>query len=225
MFSDRWAVSPADGGGSGSAVASPTDETNFLGQPIRTGGIQFVDGHGYRRIKGTDANGNPIYQNLTAEERQMQGGQYSWQREDAELDRRRTSAAQAEAREIDRRTREQESRRYSQELDLKTKGLEGQLEQIRQQGVTANAQIELSRDQMRQTSTDRALDRSQQGNQFNANIGLQTEQIRANNELLKQRMGLEDRHFQQKMAYDNKMSRRAQIISSLSLIAQSLSRL
>lgn len=214
-------VTPAQLGGTPANV----DQRNWLGQPIRTGGIEFVDGKGYRRRKGTDANGNVIYQDLTSGERQANGGQYSWDREDAELNRRRTAAAQAEAREIDQRTREENNQRYSQELDLRTKGLEGQLEQIRQQGATANAQIALTREQMQQTSADRALDRSQQGNQFNANIALQTEQIRANNDLLKQRMGLEDRHFQQKMEYDNKMSRRAQIISSLSLVAQSLARL
>ena len=214
-------VTPARSGGTPANV----DQRDWLGNPIRTGGIEFVDGKGYRRRKGEDANGNPIYQDLTAAERQSNGGQYSWDRESGELDRRRTEAAQTKLAERDALNRAQDNQRYSQELDLKTKGLEGTLEQIRQQGATSAAQIELTRQQMQQTSADRALDRSQQGNQFNANIALQTEQIRANNDLLKQRLGLEDRHFQQKMEYDNKMSRRAQIISSLSLVAQSLSRL
>lgn len=214
-------VTPARPGGTPANV----DQRDWWGNPIRTGGIEFVDGKGYRRRKGEDANGNPIYQDLTAAERQSNGGQYSWDRESAELDRRRTEAAQTKLAERDALIRREDSERYSRELDLKTKGLEGQLEQIRQQGATSAAQIELTRQQMHQTSTDRAADRTQQGDQFNANLALQTEQIKANNKLLSDRMLLEDKHFQQKMAYDEKASRRAKVISSLSLVAQSLSRL
>lgn len=214
-------VTPARQGGA-PANADPRD---WLGNPIRSGAIELVDGKGFRRRKGNDANGNPIYQDLTAAERQANGGQYSWDREDQLLSQQRTEKAQQQLAERDAASRRTEQQRWSDELTLKTKGLEGQLESIRQQGANNAAQIELSRLQMQQTSTDRALDRNQQANQFNANLGQQTEQMRLNNKLLEQRMNLEDSHFQQKLAYDKHQSRRAQILGSLTLISQSLARL
>jgi len=86
-------------------------------------------------------------------------------------------------------------------------------------------QITLSRDQMDLTRSENAATREQQSAHFLAGIDQQNKLLEANDKTNNRRLDIEDRHFQQKLAYDNKMSRRAQIISSLSLVAQSLSRL
>lgn len=214
-------VTPAREGG----APANADRRDWLGNPIRSGVIELVKGKGFRRRKGNDANGNPIYQDLTLAERNANGGQYSWDREAQLLNQQRTEKAQQELAQLNAANRREERQRWSEELTLKTQGLQGQLESIRQQGANNAAQIELSREQMQRTSADRTADRTQQADQFNANIALQTEQIRNNNKLLEQRMNLEDSHFRQKMEYDKRLSRRAQVISSLSLVAQSLARL
>ena len=104
-------------------------------------------------------------------------------------------------------------------------GLQNQTQGLQNSLTLGLAGLQQQTAAMQQQSADRAADRTQQSDQFNANLALQTEQIKANNKLLSDRMLLEDKHFQQKIAYDEKASRRAKVISSLSLVAQSLSRL
>jgi hypothetical protein len=95
---------------------------------------------------------------------------------------------------------------------------QGTLEQIK-------SQQKLATDTLAATTASRNKDRTQQGDQFTQTMGLNARQMEINNDLLKDKMLLEDKHFQQNLAYKAKQDRRAQVISSLSLVAQSLSKL
>lgn len=220
-------VTPAREGG-GPAHA---DRLDLWRNPIREGGIEFVEGFGYRRRKGVDADGKPIYQDLTAQERQLNNGQYSWDREDAEKDRRRGAAAQQELRqqEATRLAREdaERNRQYGiQQTQLTQQGqqIQGVLQQIQQQGAAQQASNQLARDTLAANTSERQADRTQQATQFEATMAQQTEQLRLNNQLQGRRLEIEDSHFQQQKALDERNARRTQVLGSLSLIAQSLQR-
>ncbi|MCE2835437.1 MAG: hypothetical protein LW834_00295 [Cyanobium sp. 49614_E6] len=156
-----------DYGNAVAALTPPSGQSSGGGADPGPTGIVFVDGKGYRRRKGLDANGNVIYRDLTTDERRMNAGQYSW-------------------------------------------GIAG----INQQTAAITAST-LSRDK----------DRTQAGDQFAASMAQQTRQMELNNDLLREKLGVEDRHFQQQMALDERNARRTKVLGSLTLIAQSLQRL
>jgi len=185
----------------------------------------WVDSAGDYRVEVTDAQGRKSYRMPTEAERNRDGGAYTKKEAERknELLYQRGLIAKQEQKSDQRF--EAEAAERNRQFGLQQGQLQNQTAALQNQNALGLAQIELSRQQMQQSSADRAADRTQQAGQFNANIALQTEQIRNNNKLLEQRMNLEDSHFRQKMEYDKRLSRRAQVISSLSLVAQSLARL
>jgi len=199
-------------------------------------GIAFVDGKGYRRRAGLDASGNVIYRDLTADERKMNAGQYSWDREDAELSRRRTEKAQAQLATISERSRQDEITQRNAENERGNRAIDAQIQAntnstnvaiagIQANTAASNQQAGLTRDALNANTTSRDKDRTQQGDQFTATMAQQNRQLELNNELLTEKLGVEDRHFQQQMALDERNARRTKVLGSLTLIAQSLQRL
>lgn len=188
-------------------------------------GIVFVDGKGYRRRKGLDANGNVIYRDLTADERKINAGQYSWDREDAELSRRRSEKAKAEVAAIGERNRQDEITQRNAENERSNRSIDAQIQSSNNSYNLGLAGIENQTAALNANTLSRDKDRAQQGDQFAASMAQQTRQLELNNDLLRQKLGVEDRHFQQQMALDERNARRTKVLGSLTLIAQSLQRL
>jgi hypothetical protein len=212
----------------GNAVAAlnpPSGQSSGGGADPGPTGIVFVDGKGYRRRKGLDANGNVIYRDLTTDERRMNAGQYSWDREDAELSRRRTEEAQGRIAAIGERNHQAEIAQRNAENERGNRAIDAQIQSSNNSYSLGLAGIENQAAALNANTLSRDKDRAQQGDQFAASMAQQTRQMELNNDLLRQKLGVEDRHFQQQMALDERNARRTKVLGSLTLIAQSLQRL
>lgn len=185
----------------------------------------WVDSAGDYRVEVTDAQGRKSYRMPTEAERNRDGGAYTKKEAERknELLYQRGLIAKQEQKSDQRF--EAETAERNRQFGLQQGQLQNQTTALQNQNALGLAQIAHSGEVLKQTAADNRAAREQSGNQFAAQMALQTEQIRNNNKLLDRRLTLEDDHFRQKMEYDKRLSRRAQVISSLSLVAQSLARL
>jgi hypothetical protein len=158
----------------------------------------------------------------------MNAGQYSWDREDAELNRRRSAAAQQELRQQEAARLARESAERNRQYGLQTTQLQqqgqqiqGVLQQIQQQGAAQTAQIELSRDTLTANTRSRDADRAQQADQFDATQRQQLLALQQADRTANRRLDIEDSHFSQQLAAD-KSARKLQAIMGIS---QSLAQL
>lgn len=185
----------------------------------------WVDSVGDYRVEVTDAQGRKSYRMPTEAERNRDGGAYTKKEAERKSELLYQRGLIAEQKQKSDQRFAAETAERNRQFGLQQGQLQNQTTALQNQYALGLSQIAHSGAVLKQTADDNRADRTQQAQQFNANITLQTEQIRNNNKLLDKRMNLEDSHFRQKMEYDKRLSRRAQVISSLSLVAQSLARL
>ena len=214
-----------DYGNAVAALTPPSGQSSGGGADPGPTGIVFVDGKGYRRRKGLDANGNVIYRDLTTDERRMNAGQYSWDREDAELSRRRTEEAEGKIAALGERSRQADIAQRDAENKRGNRLIDAQIQANTNSYNLGIAGINQQTAAITASTLSRDKDRTQQGDQFAASMAQQTRQMELNNDLLREKLGVEDRHFQQQMALDERNARRTKVLGSLTLIAQSLQRL
>lgn len=212
-FSDRYGLNPSD-----PKDWSPTVQPGAYSGPSSrdTGGIEFYEGpsparSGYRRRIGTADDGNPIYRNLTAEERKIP--EFSLDSEREARGEMRTRLAEERARKLYEEQRRLDRQQWTEQLGLQRSQLQALISNQTGQIGVANRQIELQG----QDSSNRHLqamaginatvqsanaDRIQRSNEFDATQTTLRDQIAANNLLQNRKMDIEERQYGLTMQYN-----------------------
>ena len=190
------------------------------------GPIEYIEGVGHRRAY-TNSEGQRVYRGLTQVEQSSTG-------KTTQSDITRAAEDKAAGRE-ERLLQHQEMLQAKSDERFQTQitqqnaqfqaSLNAQLEQAR---ASTAAQLAGIANQSKSIDNANALGMAQlgqQGQQHKDVMAQQTRQLELNNDLLRQKLGVEDRHFQQQMALDERNARRTKVLGSLTLIAQSLQRL
>ena len=235
----RTNPTPTRAGNGGTSTADPR---GWFGAPIRSGGIEFLPGIGYRRNKGKDANGNPIYQDLLPHEAT---GKYSYDREKAKLDQdkatEKENALDARIDKRDKADREKWDAAQSAEKErLRLAGvasqqtgaqIAGTLESIRNTGAIAVGQLTLSNtiETNRNNQASDQLQHQQKVHQDDVTDRrdqrtLDRAALDASNKLGQDKLASENLHFQQQLEQDQRASRRTQVLGALTLISQAAAR-
>lgn len=228
----------------GPARAQATGVTS--GSAGDVGNAVWLKGKGYRRITGYDNSGQPIYRHLDPTER----ARPEFRDEDTKLANElahqregRLAARDSQIRAEDRRRWEAQQGLQQGQLNLQGQqiqagidqarvqaGLEGQKigllgQQIKEQGLAAQRAHELNLQQLTQSSDQFTRTLAYKALSESQDRALTRQQIEDNTELAKEKMRIESSQFDRQMAQDDRTSRRARVINSLSIVAQSLARL
>lgn len=233
MFDDRTAINnPAQG----AAAAGTSIKRNGFGEIVGGTRIEYMPsaagGLGdFRRIY-KDASGQDAYLELRPNERK---GEYSDSNRDAWRARQNTEAATEKARLQTEKQQgivnRRDDRRHDLELqDLKLriagqeansaatlKQLENQGETLRQNGIIAGNSHTIQKGQLDEAKNTR-IDNAQARDR---DFALRTTQVERSNNLLDAKLLQEGQQFERQHALDEKNSRRTQVMSALTLIAQS----
>ena len=190
------------------------------------GPIEYVEGAGHRRAY-TNSEGQRVYRGLTQAEQSSTG-------KTTQSDITRVTEDKAAGRE-ERLLRHREMLQAKSDERFQTQitqqntqfqaSLNAQLEQAR---ASTAAQLAGIVNQGKSIDNANALGMAQlgqQGQQHKDVMAQQTRQLELNNDLLREKLGVEDRHFQQQLGLDERNARRTKVLGSLTLIAQSLQRL
>lgn len=230
-FSDRYAMNPSD-----PKDWSPTVQPGAYSGPSGrdTGGIEFYEGpsparSGFRRRIGTADDGNPIYRNLTAEERKIP--EFSLASEREEREDMRTRLAEERARKIHEEQRRLDRQQWNDQFRLlqareagNSSYQQGQLrnqeEQIRLQGEDSRRRNTYLRDTLQADVSSRDKDRIQRGEEYRTGQATLNRQLELNNLLQNRKMDIEEKQYGLTMrAYD-----RAGKIQALTSAADLLAR-
>lgn len=202
---------------------------------------QWVEGSGWRRSY-TDSKGNTVQRELNAGERAKLPGA-SFQAEQTRLTEDR--AAGREERLLQHQTNlqgksdqrfetqiAQQNAQFQANMGLQMQQLQAS---IAAQQASSAATLEQIKNQGRSIDNANTLGMAQLGQQGeqhkdamtirNDELRMSREQMQLNNQLQDRKLTMEDRHFQQQAALDQKNSRRTQVMNSLTLIAQSAAKL
>ena len=253
-LSDPASVSQGAAGGFGPAVAAtaypqspaqPQPSGKVAGNPWLPSWRKVNDTWGFYYEKGPGnwspipdevRNRNPAEFGLPREALMREAARSKEQKEAAEragatarseradlLSLRRTEVAQsgqqiANAYQIARTNAGNDSRRIESQHTTTLAALEAQREATREQTRVALAGIMQQGSNLEKTLAANALQARDQNetNRF---------QIQKNDELMRDRMRMEGDQFDRQIAQDERASRRARIMGSLTLVAQSLARL
>lgn len=221
-----------------------------MGSAGDVGAAVYLNNKGYRRIAGYDNNGNPLYRHLNVNELMRP----EFRDQATRLAEDSANRREEQLRERDALIRAEERQRWRSSFGLQQEelALRGQQNansyQLGVLGIQAGernsernfqhlgAVLADNREERRMARALELERLKKSDDQFTRTLAYKTEsesedreltrkQIEENTLLARERMAYEKDQFNRQLAQDERSSRRARVINSLSIVAQSLARL